>query len=90
MATMILLLDAALRAAYGATGAKASSTAAAESAAGLLGRAFASPPRRNRPTLVTRALTPDVLMMAGRRIDQARRNCILDPPHLHGLEFGPG
>ena len=37
-----LLLEAALRAAHGSAGAKASSTAAAEAAAGLLGRAFAS------------------------------------------------
>ena len=62
-----LLLDAALRAAYGGTGAKASSTAAAESAAGLLGRAFASatPQPSN---VVTRALSPNCLNMAGRAL----------------------
>ena len=62
-----LLLDAALRAAYGATGAKASSTAAAESAAGLLGRAFASATAQPE-TIITRALSPNCLSMAGRAL----------------------
>ena len=57
-----LLLEAALRAAHGSAGAKASSTAAAEAAAGLLGRAFAS------ATVVTRALSPNCLNMAGRAL----------------------
>ena len=62
-----LLLDAALRAAYGGTGAKASSTAAAESAAGLLGRAFASATAQPS-NVVTRALSPNCLNMAGRAL----------------------
>ena len=62
-----LLLDAALRAAHGGAGAKASETAAAEAAAGLLGRAFASATVAPA-TAVTRALSPDRLMMAGRAL----------------------
>ena len=62
-----LLLDAALAAAQGGAGAKASSTAAAEAAAGLLGRAFASATVQPE-TIITRALSPDVLMMAGRAL----------------------
>ena len=62
-----LLLDAALRAAYGGSGAKASSTAAAESAAGLLGRAFASATAQPS-NVVTRALSPNCLNMAGRAL----------------------
>ena len=62
-----LLLEAALRAAHGSAGAKASSTAAAEAAAGLLGRAFASAAVQPS-TVVTRALSPDKLMMAGRAL----------------------
>ena len=62
-----LLLDAALRAAHGGAGANASRTAAAEAAAGLLGRAFASATVQPE-TIITRALTPDVLMMAGRAL----------------------
>ena len=60
-----LLLEAALRAAHGTAGAKASSTAAAEAAAGLLGRAFASATVQPS-TVVTRALSPNCLNMAGR------------------------
>ena len=62
-----LLLEAALRAAHGGAGANASRTAAAEAAAGLLGRAFASA-TVNPSTVVTRALSPDKLMMAGRAL----------------------
>ena len=62
-----LLLDAALRAAHGSAGAKASATAAAESAAGLLGRAFASATAQPS-NVVTRSLSPERLMMAGRAL----------------------
>ena len=62
-----LLLDAALAAAFGGAGAKASSTAAAEAAAGLLGRAFASATVQPS-TVVTSALSPCALMMAGRAL----------------------
>ena len=62
-----LLLEAALRAAHGTAGAKASSTAAAEAAAGLLGRAFASATVKPS-TVVTGALSPERLMMAGRAL----------------------
>ena len=61
------LLDAALRAAHGSAGAKASATAAAEAAAGTLGRAFAS--ASVQPSnMVTRALSPDKLMLTGRAL----------------------
>ena len=62
-----LLLDAALAAAQGGAGAKASSTAAAEAAASMLGRCFASA-EVSPSTPVTRALSPDRLMMAGRAL----------------------
>ena len=71
-----LILEAALRAAHGSAGAKASSTAAAEAAAGLLGRAFASATVQPA-TVVTRALSPDRLMMAGRALIRRGEICFL-------------
>lgn len=62
-----LILEAALRAAHGGAGAKASATAAAEAAAGLLGRSFACATVQPA-TVVSRALSPDRLMMAGRAL----------------------
>ena len=62
-----LLLEAALTAASGGSGAKASATAAAEAAAGLMGRAFASA-TVEPSTVVTLALSPNCLNMAGRAL----------------------
>ena len=71
-----LLLEAALRAAFGSSGAKASATAAAEAAAGQLGRAFASASVQP-DNVVTAALSPDKLMMTGRALIRRGEICFL-------------
>ena len=62
-----LLLDAALCAASGSAGANASRTAAAEMAAGFLGRTFASAAIEPADA-ITASLTPELLNMAGRAL----------------------
>ena len=62
-----ILLNAHLQAAEGVGGASRSATSAAEAAAGLIGRAFASV-KVKPDDIVTKALTPDVLNMVGRAL----------------------
>ena len=62
-----ILLNAHLQAAEGGKGASRSATSAAEAAAGLIGRAFASV-KVKPDDIVTKALTPDVLNMIGRAL----------------------
>ena len=62
-----ILLNAHMQAAEGVGGASRSATSAAEAAAGLIGRSFASV--QVKPSnIVTDALTPDVLNMIGRAL----------------------
>ena len=62
-----ILLEAHLAAAEGVGGASRSATSAAEAAAGLIGRAFAS--TKPKPSnVVTGALTPNILNMIGRAL----------------------
>ena len=62
-----ILLDAHLREAQGGVGASRSATSAAEAAAGLIGRAFAS--AKVKPSnIITQALTPEILNMIGRAL----------------------
>ena len=62
-----ILLNAHLLAAQGGVGASRSATSAAEAAAGLIGRAFAS--AKVKPAnVITQALTPEILNMIGRAL----------------------
>ena len=83
------LLDAALRAAYGGTGAKASSTAAAESAAGLLGpgvRQCYGAAGQPGYTCAESKLSQH----GGPGPDPARRDCLSDSLHGNGRDFDAG
>ena len=83
-----LLLDAALAAAHGSAGAKASRTGAAEAAAGLLGRAFASA-TVTPSTVVTRALSPNCLSMTGRSLVRRGEIAFLIKPTSTGWILVP-